>query len=209
MYVRWSYLMCLANSLVNSATLIQFNEVVMHMTGPSTKGPLFLAQGLKAAGLHNMFTIGSFLFGCLVAGLATAKDDGNTPIASSSLFIVLSGIMLLVSGNMAKKGLTNALFIAACAGGILNGLTTKMTTYRVSHVTGTVTDIGLLIGKGIASTLEPALSLKLRDLTVLMALWLLGGAAAFWMTSAMSVGNVMSTASAFVIALGLKGMMHK
>ena len=27
-----------------------------------------------------------------------------------------------------------------------------MTTYRVSHVTGTVTDMGLLIGKGIAST---------------------------------------------------------
>ena len=48
MYVHWSYIMCLANSFVNSATLIQFEEVVMHMTGPSTKGPLFLASGLAA-----------------------------------------------------------------------------------------------------------------------------------------------------------------
>ena len=209
MFVRWSYLMCLANSLVNSATLIQFNEVVMHMTGPSTKGPLFLAQGQRVAGWHNMFTIGAFLIGCLFAGLATAEDDANTPIASSGLFMVLSGILLLISGSMAKKSMKFCLYVAACAGGMLNGLTSKMTTYRVSHVTGTVTDMGLLIGKGMASTLEPALALKLRDLTVLMVLWLVGGAAAFWMSSAMSIGNVMSVAAAPVIALGLKGMARK
>ena len=80
MFVRWSYIMCLANSLVNSATLIQFDEVVMHMTGPSSKGPLFLASGLAAQGWHNLGTIGAFLFGCLLAGLATAKKDGDTPI---------------------------------------------------------------------------------------------------------------------------------
>lgn len=209
MFVRWSYLLCLANSLVNSATLIQFNEVVMHMTGPSSKGPLFLASGLKASGWHNMYTIGAFLVGCFIAGLATAKDDGNTPIASSGSFMVLSGILLLISGGMAKKSLISCLFVAACAGGMLNGLTTKITTYRVSHVTGTLTDMGLLFGKGVASTLEPALALKLRDLTVLMALWLVGGCTAFWMSTAMSVGNVMSVASAIVIAIGLKGMTHK
>ena len=217
MFVRWSYLMCLANSLVNSATLIQFNEVVMHMTGPSTKGPLFLAQGQRVAGWHNMFTIGAFLIGCLFAGLATAEDDANTPIASSGLFMVLSGILLLISGSMAKKSMKFCLYVAACAGGMLNGLTSKMTTYRVSHVTGTVTDMGLLIGKGLAALLspitvspilEPALALKLRDLTALMALWLLGGCSAFWMSNAMSAGNVMRVAAAPVIALGIKGLAH-
>ena len=66
----------------------------MHMTGPSTKGPLFLAQGaagaagaagrlkvpFTVAGWHNLFTIGAFFAGCFFAGLATAKRDGDTPI---------------------------------------------------------------------------------------------------------------------------------
>jgi len=86
-FVRWSYLLCLANSLVNSATLIQFGEVVMHMTGPSTKGPLFLASGLAAQGWHNLGTIASFLFGCVFAGLATAQADGNTPIKKTGVYL--------------------------------------------------------------------------------------------------------------------------
>eukprot|EP00618_Florenciella_parvula_P002238 CAMPEP_0119538306 /NCGR_PEP_ID=MMETSP1344-20130328/50758_1 /TAXON_ID=236787 /ORGANISM="Florenciella parvula, Strain CCMP2471" /LENGTH=289 /DNA_ID=CAMNT_0007581135 /DNA_START=32 /DNA_END=901 /DNA_ORIENTATION=+ len=209
MFVRWSYILCLANSLVNSATLIQFDEVVMHMTGPSTKGPLFLASGLAAQGWHNLGTIGAFLVGCMFAGLATAKNDGDTPIKATAPTIIAAGLLLAISGVMAKNSVHSCLYIAACAGGMLNGLTSKMTTFRVSHVTGTVTDMGLLIGKGIGSTLEPALKLKLRDLCVLMGVWFVGGCTAFWMSSMMSVGRVMSLASVPVLLLGLKGLFHK
>lgn len=209
MFVRWSYVLCLANSLVNSATLIQFDEVVMHMTGPSSKGPLFLASGLAAQGWHNLATIGTFLLGCLFAGLATAKADGDTPITKTAPTILGAGLLLAISGVMAKSNVHSCLYVAACAGGMLNGLTSKMTTFRCSHVTGTVTDMGLLIGKGLAAKLEPALALKLRDLTVLMGVWFVGGCGAFWLSSMMSVGKVMSAASVPVILLGLKGMFHK
>ena len=86
MYVHWSYIMCLATSIVNAATLIQFDEVVMHMTGPSTKGPLFLASGLAARGWHNLGTVGAFLGGCFFAGLATSQNDANTPVKETGLF---------------------------------------------------------------------------------------------------------------------------
>ena len=78
--------MCLATSIVNAATLIQFDEVVMHMTGPSTKGPLFLASGLAARGWHNLGTVGAFLGGCFFAGLATSQNDANTPVKETGLF---------------------------------------------------------------------------------------------------------------------------
>lgn len=210
MFVRWSYVLCLANSLVNSATLIQFDEIVMHMTGPSTKGPLFLASGLAAQGWHNLGTIGSFLIGCMFAGVATAKRDADTAVASTAPSIAFAGILLLISGFMAKDNVHSCLYVAACAGGILNGITSKMTTFRVSHVTGTVTDMGLLIGKGLGSGtgLDPALSLKLRDLCVLMSVWFVGGCTAFWMSSVMNVGRVMSLASVPVILLGIKGLFH-
>ena len=115
----------------------------------------------------------------------------------------------MVSGYMAKGNVHSCLYLAACAGGMLNGLTSKMTTYRVSHVTGTVTDMGLLLGKRLASTLDPALSLKLRDLCVLMGIWFVGGCTAFWMSSFMAVGRVMSAASVPVILLGLRGVFYK
>ena len=86
MYVHWCYIMTLATSMVNAATLIQFDEVVMHMTGPSTKGPLFLASGLAARGWHNLGTVGAFLGGCFFAGLATSQNDANTPVKETGLF---------------------------------------------------------------------------------------------------------------------------
>ena len=113
----------------------------------------------------------------------------------SGLFMVLSGILLLISGSMAKKSMKLCLYVAACAGGMLNGLTSKMTTFRVSHVTGTATDMGLLIGKGLGASLDTASALKLRDLTVLMATWLVGGGAAFYLSTMMSVGTVMHLAA--------------
>jgi len=208
MYVHWSYIMCLANSFVNSATLIQFEEVVMHMTGPSTKGPLFLASGLAAQGWHNVGTIGSFLFGCLLAGLATAQADANTPVKKTAPWLIIAGSLLFLAGGMARNNVHSCLYVAACAGGLLNGITSKMTTFRVSHVTGTVTDMGLLIGKGLGASLDPASALKLRDLCVLMTVWFVGGCGAFWLSSMMSVGKVISLASIPIIALGVKGVFR-
>ena len=207
MYVHWSYIMCLATSMVNAATLIQFDEVVMHMTGPSTKGPLFLASGLAARGWHNLGTIGAFLGGCFFAGVATSDKDANTPVKDTAPWLMLAGIMLAAAGDLAAHNMHYCLYIAAAAGGILNGLTSKMTTFRVSHVTGTVTDMGLLLGKSIIMKLDKASALKLRDLTVLMSAWLVGGAASFYLSTMMTVGKVISYASIPVMLLGLKGIV--
>ena len=124
-------------------------------------------------------------------------------LAAKSL--LAGGTLLFVAGVMARGGARSCLFVAACAGGLLNGITTKMTTFRVSHVTGTVTDMGLLMGKGLGASLDAASALKLRDLTVFMSTWLLGGAGAFYLSTMMSVGKVISLASLPIIALGLKG----
>jgi hypothetical protein len=207
MYVHWCYIMTLATSMVNSATLIQFDEVVMHMTGPSTKGPLFLASGLAARGWHNMGTIGAFLFGCFFAGLATCQKDANTPVKETAPWLLMGGSVLAFAGSMATLNEHSCLYLAAAAGGLLNGLTTKMTTFRVSHVTGTVTDLGLLIGKWLGGTLDATSALKLRDLGVLLSAWLFGGAASFWLSNFMDVGNVMQIAAIPVVALGMKGLL--
>lgn len=116
---------------------------------------------------------------------------------------------------MAKADARGCLYVAACAGGILNGLTSKMTTYRTSHVTGTVTDVGLLLGKGLGETLEddwrgdprvldgPSF-LKLKDLLILMSAWLIGGCSGFWLGNVIGVGKVMALASCLVVSIGLK-----
>ena len=108
---------------------------------------------------------------------------------------------------MARNNVHSCLYVAACAGGLLNGITSKMTTFRVSHVTGTVTDMGLLLGKSIIMKLDKASALKLRDLTVLMSAWLVGGAASFYLSTMMTVGKVISYASIPVMLLGLKGIV--
>jgi len=90
-----------------------------------------------------------------------------------------------------------------------------MTTYRTSHVTGTVTDVGLLLGKGLGETLEddwrgdprvldgPSF-LKLKDLLILMSAWLIGGCSGFWLGNVIGVGKVMALASCLVVSIGLK-----
>ena len=199
--------MCLATSIVNAATLIQFDEVVMHMTGPSTKGPLFLASGLAARGWHNLGTVGAFLFGCFFAGLATSQHDANTPVKDTAPWLLMAGFMLFMSGGMATLDEHSCLYIAAAAGGILNGLTSKMTTFRVSHVTGTLTDLGLLIGKGLGAQLDKSSALKLRDLVVLTGAWFFGGCSSFWLSNFMAVGQVIQFASIPVLVLGFKGLL--
>ena len=207
MYVHWCYIMTLATSMVNAATLIQFDEVVMHMTGPSTKGPLFLASGLAARGWHNLGTVGAFLFGCFFAGLATSQHDANTPVKDTAPWLLMAGFMLFMSGGMATLDEHSCLYIAAAAGGIMNGLTSKMTTFRVSHVTGTLTDLGLLIGKGLGAQLDKSSALKLRDLVVLTGAWFFGGCSSFWLSNFMAVGQVIQFASIPVLVLGFKGLL--
>ena len=119
----------------------------------------------------------------------------------------MAGFMLFAAGGMATLNEHSCLYIAATAGGLLNGLTSKMTTFRVSHVTGTVTDLGLLIGKGLAAKLDAPSALKLRDLVVLMSAWFLGGGVAFWLSNFMAVGQVIQLASLPVLVLGFKGLL--
>merc|ERR1712060_489034 len=105
----------------------------------------------------------------------------NTPVKKTAPSLLVAGTLLFVAGSMARNQYRGCLYLAACAGGLLNGITSKMTTFRVSHVTGTATDMGLLIGKGLGASLDAASALKLRDLTVLMATWLVGGGVAFYL----------------------------
>jgi len=58
------------------------------------------------------------------------------------------GALCCVVGLMLGAHLTSAIYVAALTAGLQNGLTTTMTGFmRTTHFTGTVTDVGLLLGQ--------------------------------------------------------------
>ncbi|CAK9069416.1 unnamed protein product [Durusdinium trenchii] len=145
---------------------------------PNSKPPELLAQ---AFGLVGMFVFGAFTCGLLI-------DKNQVHFGGKSWYgfaLVLNGLLLITAALLPDAPICSC-YLASMACGLQNAMCTSHfgAVVRTTHVTGTLTDIGSILGrvavmhlrKGCRrskfNVLEKAeLGVDLRKLLVLLPMW--------------------------------------
>ncbi|WP_281830792.1 YoaK family protein [Vibrio nigripulchritudo] len=140
---------CLAAiaGIVNAIGLLGFqHQSVSHLSGTLTLlGTELLSS--PASSLHLLWVVLSFLAGAAVSGLLiqnTALKLGR----HYGIALVLEGILLSLAAWVLTKGSISGHYLASAACGLQNAMVTTYSgaVVRTTHMTGIITDLGLLLG---------------------------------------------------------------
>jgi len=143
-------ILCLCSGWINAVSYKAFNSSATHVSGTATQIGLQLAVDefitcAEKAGLLLVFIAGSMVSSLYLGG--SRKFRGGVRYAH-----LLLGISVAIFFGMALAKLHHeysALLVLTLVSGSQNALTTSYSgaAVRITHVTGTATDIGIEIGK--------------------------------------------------------------
>jgi len=179
---------------VNAVALAFFHVPISHMSGAVTHLGTDMIHGRTSAAVFLAGVLSSFLFGAMVSGLLIGAARLE-PSRRYGVALILEGLALcfvaLCFPRWPQAGLTAAAF--AC--GLQNGMASSYygLIVRTTHVTGILTDIGVLLGQFIRHrTLE------------LWKLWILGSILAGFLGGGMvgSLAGDYLSAMAFFLPAG-------
>ena len=124
---------------------------ITHVTGALTETSTRLANGDLAAAGHTLLVIGAFLAGSTLSGLLI--HSANLELGRRyGVGLVLEGALLVAAWHARVDGrIPWADYFAAAACGLQNALATSFSgaVVRTTHMTGVVTDLGLLLGHAL------------------------------------------------------------
>lgn len=145
-------ILALSAGIVDAGTILLFKAGTTHMTGNTAYAGLnldngFHGDGFAAFGKFALFLL-CFMSGSFVCGLMIPKGYfrfGGTAMYGTAL--ILASVLLFVSAG--KPGQSTTPFLAAIASGLQNAMCTIHygAVVRTTHVTGTITDIGSILGR--------------------------------------------------------------
>jgi uncharacterized membrane protein YoaK (UPF0700 family) len=200
---------CITGLIAPSGT----QQAVTSNTGTVTKSALALSRGdtrdcgfLVSMGL--CFALGSF-----IAGFLTPQPRPFRLEATYGPTFLIGAVFLSLSSALAALEVEQEQFIfylAAAANGIQNGISSIYSSnlIRSTGITGTSTDIGILIGQHLRGNRK-----ETWRLIVLLSLWTsfgMGGFVSFYATSAFMHFSLLFNAGLYLlIGGGLVVFLHK
>ncbi|MFN3713391.1 MAG: YoaK family protein [Alcanivoracaceae bacterium] len=133
---------------VNVVMLGFFAVPVSHMTGAVSR----LSMDLAIVDLVDLMLIAGIVAGFLLGALLSGIWIGAATLRAGRRYgavLMVQGIMLAVATWMALEGIALAVPVAAFVCGLQNAMASSYRglVLRTTHVTGIVTDIGVLIGQ--------------------------------------------------------------
>ncbi len=148
---RWveygAFSLALLAGFVNAIGFLGFrHEAVSHLSGSATQLGVSLIE-LDGSTIHLLLVLLSFVIGASISGFlieGTALKMGR----HYSSALTLEAILLLMAMIALNRGSPLGHHLASAACGLQNALVTTYSgaTIRTTHVTGIVTDLGLMIG---------------------------------------------------------------
>lgn len=163
---------------VNGCTL-QFRKIaVSHVTGATTQAGLAVGRNDWNKFAIDMAIILSFVFGSSITGFYMPQDSFQLGREYGPLFIIGSFLFAIACTTSFFWPSSNYYFyFAAMSCGLQNALTSKYSgnIIRTTHVTGTATDVGLVLGR-FASSGDTKELWKLKVLGPIYIGYLMGGA---------------------------------
>lgn len=139
-------LLAMVAGFVNAVAILTLAFPVANVTGTTTQLGMDAANPwLFDGGLLALILIG-FLMGAAAAG-ATLSPTKPHAGARHSAVMTVEAFLLVLAFTWSHYALS--IFFAAVACGLQNGTTSSLRTMqlRTTHFTGTVTDLGLIIGR--------------------------------------------------------------
>ena len=175
----WVLLSALALSgiagAINAVALLGVDHKgVTHVTGAITQASSHLAEGdVRTAG-HAAATVLAFLVGSILSGIII-RDPTLKMGRRYGVGLMVEGALLAVAWYFLRAGQTTGDYFAAAACGLQNALATNYSgaVLRTTHMTGVLTDLGLLIGHALRRS--PVNVERLRIDLALLAGFVLGG----------------------------------
>ncbi|HMY28203.1 MAG TPA: YoaK family protein [Agitococcus sp.] len=144
-----AFILALIAGLINVVGLLGFqHQSVSHLTGTVSLFSLKIVQGEWLAVQHFMGVMLCFFLGAMLSGLiiqnATLKLGRRYSVALFIESLLLIFALIMLQGNYSAGD-----FWASAACGLQNAMisTYSGAVIRTTHVTGTVTDLGALIGQ--------------------------------------------------------------
>lgn len=172
-----AFIMTFAAGLIDATTLLSAaGTTSTHMSGKVLKVGVYTADASIKAVTPSLCMVLAFFFGAMVAGISTATPRRKNLWTCSYMTIVVGlgymcvSVSYLASGpdSEGRRRLASsssskpwyetevvAPYLAAFFSGMQNGLLTTITGFmRTTHFTGTVTDVGLLIGQAYPTKMK-------------------------------------------------------
>jgi uncharacterized membrane protein YoaK (UPF0700 family) len=162
---------------INGCTIQFRNIAVSHVTGTSTHIGLFLATHNWEGFSLDLCLIVCFIFGSGISGAFVPQRSFHLGAQYGPIFLI--GSFLLVLACLIAHYFPASywyFYFAAMASGLQNALTTNYSgsVIRTTHMTGTSTDIGLVLGKLAMGNTKDIWKLKI--LVPLLVAFIAGGA---------------------------------
>lgn len=183
-----STLLALTAGFVNAVALLIFALPVGNLTAVTTQLGMKTANPWLYEGHVLLAVLTGFFLGALIAGVALRDEPGVTGTRPAAILIG-EAVLLLVAAAVVEDTFVRDIlngtgveiqavqaFFAAAALGLQNGLTSSFRemAVRTTHFTGTITDLGLMLGRCRRSGID---SWKAATLALTLLLFLTGGAA--------------------------------
>ena len=132
---------------INSIALGVFGSPVSHMTGAVSYLGMEFAAGHSRAAMATLSIILAFMVGAGLAGFIVGAEN-LAPGRRYGLALGCEGGLLVVATFLLVSGRSSGVPLIAMACGLQNATTSSYfgLMIRTTHVTGTVTDIGVMLG---------------------------------------------------------------
>jgi uncharacterized membrane protein YoaK (UPF0700 family) len=149
---------------INSATFLQSGYTVTHVTGALTKASILLHDGdISDCGFVVLNILG-FIFGSAVCATIITKQTFHLSRCYVNVFGL--GTLLLLLSYLLYYSFPDRRDYVICvsiAGGMQNAMTTSYSgnVLRTTHMTGTATDIGIVLGRVLKGHYQDVWKLKL------------------------------------------------
>jgi uncharacterized membrane protein YoaK (UPF0700 family) len=188
---------------INSVALLVLAFPVGNLTALTTQ----LGMDSAHPGLYEScmiaFIVLGFVLGAAGAGATLGGTQANTGPRHAAVLVV-EAVLLLAATAAGLAGLKALLAAAAC--GLQNGMTSNFRgmTIRTTHFTGTMTDLGFLLGRSRRHGLD---TWKATVLTTTVVLFLGGGVAGALIGGRIGDQALLLPAAA-CLALAAASMLH-
>ncbi|ASX03596.1 DUF1275 domain-containing protein [Mycobacterium avium subsp. hominissuis] len=216
--VGYSGLLASVAGYVNAVAILVLAFPVGNLTGVTTELGMDTANPWLYEGHVLAAILSGFLAGTTAAGAILAASQAQTGTRHAAVLIAEAGLLLFAAvgvENAAVKAQISAVGIhsavvqalfAAAALGLQNGLTSSIRgmSIRTTHFTGTVTDLGLMLGRSRRHGID---KWKAAVLTATLVLFLIGGVAGLLIGNRLG-GYALVVPAATCLVVAVASVLH-
>ncbi|MGQ0699052.1 MAG: YoaK family protein [Panacagrimonas sp.] len=168
-WVEWgAWLLAFNAGGINAVGLLSLKQQgISHLTGSASWLGLDLAKGDIAQAAHLALVILAFFFGAALSGWIVKA--GTLKLDRRYSFCLLTEALLLIAALIGfKTDSASAALWASAACGVQNAMVSTYSgaVIRTTHITGTVTDLGITFGHWLRGLPVEARRIKLHVLVV-------------------------------------------